>query len=244
MNRNLLISKIFILSAWTLFFGWLGSFGQPQLGRLLHPSLWWLVICATIVLALFLAVNLNRQATSSPQNNFWLRWPSLLILLLPLLYFIPTQKGGFNAATLQKRGIQTESGFVSSSLPAMPSTDSAYPPPLDKKKPQTDISLAQLAINPQDYQGNEVEVVCMTFIDARLPENLFMCYRYLITCCAADATPVFIFIKNPEARSVKNDTWIRAKGPFSLIENANTVVPSIQADSVQYIDEPPFPYLF
>lgn len=200
-----------------------------------------MVISATVILVLFLAVNLRRHVGSTQQGHFWLRWPALFLLLVPLLYFIPAQKGRVDAKTLEKRGIQTESGFIPGNLTAEPAASNDTPPPLPEP---TDIPLTKLSMNPEEYQGQEVEIVCKTFIDARLPDDLFMCYRYLLTCCAADAMPIFLFIKHPQARSIKNDAWIRATGKFSPIENAKIQVPSIQTDTVFYIDEPPFPFLF
>lgn len=242
--RALQISKIVILAEWALFFGWLVTYGQSSLGRLLHPNLWWLVICATVILVLFLAVNLRRQVASSQQNNFWLRWPSLIILLVPLLYYIPAQKARFNAATLEKRAIQTESGFIPGDIAEKAPANNDYPPPLAERDAPSDIPLTRLSTSPEEYLGKEVEVICKSFIDPHLPDDLFMCYRYLITCCAADAMPVFLFVKHPGAKAVKNDVWVRVKGPFSLIENAKVQVPSLQTDSILYIDEPPIPYLF
>ncbi len=243
--RALQLMKIGILAAWTAFFGWLVSLGQNQLGRLLHPSLWWLVGAATVVLLLFLAVNLRRQLPLADQGKGWLKWPALLILLVPLLYFITARNGRFDAATLAKRAIQTPSGFVPQSInTGAGDDDSGYPPLLPPKKTAADIPLTRLSREPENYEGKEVEIVCKTFVDQRLPDDLFMCYRYLITCCAADALPVFVFVKYPEARSIKNDQWIRAKGPFSRIENASITVPSIQTEMVEYIPEPPFPFIF
>ncbi|KAF0189835.1 MAG: hypothetical protein FD168_133 [Desulfobulbaceae bacterium] len=244
--RVLQIVKIIILAAWAAFFGWLVTFGQQQLGRLLHPSLWWLVGAATVVLILFLAVNLCRQLPAAQQGDGWLKWPALLILLVPLLYFIPAQSSRFGAETLAKRGIQTTAGFIPQAVnsEAEESDDKGYPPPLPARKANTDTPLTRLSMEPQNYEGKEVEIVCQTFVDERLPADLFMCYRYLISCCAADALPVFVFVKYPEARSIKSDQWIRAKGAFSRIENAQIMVPSIQTEKVEYIDEPPFPYLF
>lgn len=230
---------IAVLAAWAGFFGWLVSLGQSHLGRLLHPSLWWLAGSATVVLALFLAVNLWRRLPA-PSGGSWHKWPGLLILLVPLLYFIPARQGQFDATTLEKRAIRTDSGFIPHDL----GTGDAYPPPLPPKKAATDIPLTRLAMEPEKYLGQEVEIVCRSFVDKRLPDDLFMCYRYLITCCAADALPVFVFVKYPQARDVRNDQWIRAKGIFSLIENDKITVPSIQTEAVHSVDEPPFPYLF
>lgn len=242
--RTLQLMKIVVLAAWAVFFGWLVSWGQDVLGRLLHPSLWWLAGSATIVLTLLLAVNLRRDLPRSQEAASWHKWPGFLILLVPLLYFIPARQGQFDAATLERRAIQTSSGFIPHELSKGAQTDDGYPPPLPPKKAATDIPLNKLAMEPEKFIGREVEIVCRTFVDKRLPEDLFMCYRYLITCCAADALPVFVFVRYPEAGTIKNDQWIEAKGVFSLIENEKITVPSIQTESVRYVEEPPFPYLF
>lgn len=244
MSRTILISRIIILAAWTLFLGWLASAGQAYLGRLLHPSLWWLVRSATLILILFLAVTLRRQITTSQPAHFWLQWPALLVLLVPLLYFVPARLGNFTSATLNKRAIQTDSGFIAGNINTQSSAENDYPPPLPPKKAPTDIPLTRLTTQANDYLGKEVEVICRAFADKRLPDNHFLCYRYVITCCAADATPIFIVIKYPQAREIQNDQWIHTRGTFSLFSNKDTTWPLITTKKVEPVDEPPFPYIF
>lgn len=87
-------------------------------------------------------------------------------------------------------------------------------------------------------------MVCQCWVDERLPDNLIMCYRYLIICCAADARPVFIFVKPPKDTTVETDKWLRVKGTVSLTEEAGMEVPTIAPDSIIYVEEPTFPYTF
>lgn len=244
MIHAIQISRIIILVIWAFFLGWLVTRGQTHLGRFLHPNLWWLVHCATLILLLFLAVNLRRGVALSHSGNFWLQWPAFFVLLVPLLYFFPAKQGGFNAATLAKRAIQTEEGLITGNISTPSTQGNDYPPPLDDKEAPTDISLTRLNMQPNDYLGKEIEVVCRSFVDERLPNDLFMCYRYLLTCCAADAMPVFIFIRHPEAKTIANDKWIRAKGTFSLLPHKQKNAPLLTTGAVEDVDEPAFPYLF
>lgn len=231
--------EIGLLGVWAVFFAWLVTLGQKDLARLLHPSLWWLVGCASVILLLFLVVNLKRQVTGYRKNSLTMQWPSLLILLLPLLYFTHTQSSRFNADTFITRSLQTEDGFVQRSFDERVAAEIK-----EYEEENKEVSITKLFMQAKKYTGKEVEVVCQTFADERLPDNLIMCYRYLITCCAADARPVFIFIDPPEATTVQHDKWIRVKGTVSLTGEPGREVPTIAPGSILYVEEPIFPYAF
>lgn len=108
--------KIVLLAVWAFFFGWLVTLGRQELARLLHPTLWWFVVCASVILILFLLVNLGRRVTEDRQSSSTGKWSSLFILLVPLLYFIHAQSARFNTDTLTTRILQTEDGFVQGSF--------------------------------------------------------------------------------------------------------------------------------
>ncbi|HIP82843.1 MAG TPA: TIGR03943 family protein [Desulfocapsa sulfexigens] len=231
--------EIGLLGLWAFFFAWLVTLGQKDLARLLHPGLWWLVGCASVILLLFLVVNLKRQVTGYRKSSLAMQLPSLLILLLPLLYFTHTQSSRFNADTFITRSLQTENGFVQRSFDERVAAEIK-----EYEEENKEVSITKLFMQARKYTGKEVEVVCQTFADEHLPDNLIMCYRYLITCCAADARPVFIFIDPPEETTVQHDKWIRVKGTVSLIGEPGREVPTIAPDSILYVKEPKFPFAF
>ncbi|MEA2114358.1 MAG: TIGR03943 family protein [Thermodesulfobacteriota bacterium] len=235
----LLYFKIGLLGLWALFFCWLVTLGQKHLARLLHPGLWWLVVSAAVILILFLIVNLKRQVTEKQQKSLGMQWPSLLILLLPLLYFTHAQSARFNSKTFTTRSLQTENGFLQGSFDARVAAElRAY------EEGNKEVTLTQLFLHAKKYIGKEVEVVCQTFVDERLPDNQVMCYRYLMTCCAADARPIFVFVEPAEGTNVENDKWIKVKGTVGIISNSAGEVPTITPDSILYVKEPMFPYVF
>lgn len=227
--------RIILLGLWAGFFAWIVSLGQKDLARLLHPDLWWLVICATGILLLFLAVNCRRLVVGRQETSILWQWPGLATLLVPLLFFFQVQDARFNADTFSKRSIPTAEGFRQGDINLKD---------LGDESASTDIPLTRLVFASNTYIGKDVEVVCQTLVNDRLPEGIAMCYRYLMNCCAADAMPVFIFIKPLQETAIENDTWIRAKGILSMRKNSDIEVPMISADSVEYVEEPAFPYVF
>lgn len=229
------ILRILLLGMWTCFFTLLVSIGQKHLSHLLHPNLWWLVICAALILQVFLAVNCRRIVTSRQERSFFWQLPSLLILLVPLLFFFQFKDARFDADTFRKRSISTAEGFRRG--------EKVFSEQKEEQN-STEISLIQLNFNNEKYLGKEVEAVCQTFVDDRLPKGIAMCYRYMMTCCAADAMPIFVFIEHPKKLVIENDKWIRVKGILSMKKNSGVEVPLISLESSKYVKEPPFPYVY
>lgn len=230
--------RILLLGVWTGFFVWIVSFGQSHLARLLHPDLWWLVICAAVILLLFLLVNCRSLITDrhhGSHGSIWWQWPSLATLLVPLIFFLQAQDARFNADTFSKRTLPTAEGVGQGDI------YSADPP---EESESSDISLAQLIFNIDEYLGKEVEVVCQTFINDRLPKGIATCYRYSISCCAADARPLFIFIEQQNGLVIESDKWIRTKGILSKKITSGVDIPLLPAESVEYVDEPSVPYIY
>lgn len=231
--------EIGLLGVWALFFGWLVTLGQKDLARLLHPDLWWLVACASVILTLFLMVNLKRQITGYRKNTSTRKWSSLLILFIPLLYFTHTQSARFNTDTFTTRILQTEDRFVQGSFSERVAAEIK-----NYEEENKEIPITKLFLQTKKYTGKEVEVVCQTWADERLPDNFIMCYRYLMTCCAADARPIFIFISPPEGTTIEHDKWLRVKGTVSLTGEVGREVPTITPESLLYVEEPIFPFAF
>ncbi len=65
--------------------------------------------------------------------------------------------------------------------------------------------------------------------------------RLVITCCAADATPVFILVRTREPAPAQ-DTWVTAVGSYGGLSPADATVPVLRADTVTVIRQPRNPY--
>lgn len=232
-----ILVKSCLLALWVSLFIWLLSSGQPHLARLLHPKLWWLLVCGAVILLLFLGVGLRRPAANSIQISLWWRWPTLCILAVPLLYSLMLPSARFNAQTFAQRSIQEIEGITDQDYAAAGVGQGGV------GNDGGEISLDRLHNEATSLAGRQVETVCQAMHDQNLPKEIMICYRFRITCCAADAMPVFIFLRTELAGSFVNDTWVRVRGRLSLFENRGFAVPMVTVDSMISEKEPAFPFL-
>lgn len=88
-----------------------------------------------------------------------------------------------------------------------------------------------------------------------LPDQ-FVVMRYMIVCCAADATPLGIAVKATGGDQLKNNEWIEVEGMIrkATLPQADILVPLawtygqkeqplLQADGMRHIQAPKDPYL-
>lgn len=240
-----------IMAVWAVFFLWLFAVDQPTLARLLHPRLWWLVLGGAMVLIIFCGLALSRLRTHPAKPLRW-TWPTYLALLVPLCYFWPMQSARFNSQTFFDRTTspiettiteedegrnQTAPSPTDTTINTMADTSADSTAPIDA-------SFSQIVQDPQQFAGRKVEVLCQTLTDPRLPEDQFICYRFRITCCAADAQPVFVFVNRQGFPTPAKDAWVRVQGKLSTHRVDNITFPLLQAEHVQQEAEPSFPFIF
>lgn len=225
--------NIIALLVWAVFLAWLLTYGKSDLVRLIHPRLWWVLGIAVVVLALYLGSFIPPFSLRTPGKSLVIELPSILILLAPVLYFSVARDARLDGASLHNKITQTDRGVFLDSVPSFGIFDDG----------STDaMSFSKIIRQPGNYQNKEVEIVCQSFVNDKLPEDTAMCYRYWITCCAADALPVFVFLKNRKELEIENDRWIKVQGPLSLFYNNNMEFISIDAQMIEYVEEPSFPW--
>jgi putative membrane protein len=238
------IIQCLVLALWAGFFLWLVVFGQIHLARLLHPKLWWLVVCGAVVLLLFLVVNWNRPAATVQGAALRWRWPAFLILLLPLLYAIMLPTARFDSQTFAHRVVQASDWCIGAERTGRTSGRRRNGRRRGGGRGVSEVPLTRLNAEAARYAGKNVEAVCQVLRDPQLPEDLMICYRFVITCCAADARPVFVFVKKTNQPFPEKDTWVRVKGRLDLYQNRGLTIPMITADTLIVEKEPAFPFLF
>lgn len=225
------------LAAWGIFFAWLLIWGQDDLIRLLNPNLWWLVIGGATLLLFLSFASLFRSSHTHRQQPFVVTLCQTALVVLPLVFFPLAREGRFGSMALEKRGI-----IPNTSKMAVP-----YPPLLEdrqKEEENGEISLMSLFRNTNKYEGKTIRISGMVFRNEKLPENVFMCYRFLMTCCAADAAPVFTMVEYNKAKELQKDSWVQIQGVFTMIEKEGMPIPTIKAEEVHEIEEPAIPFLF
>ena len=69
-----------------------------------------------------------------------------------------------------------------------------------------------------------------------------MLYRYVMTCCAADAQAVFVVLKNRAVDDLKIDTWVKVSGSWIHPPGLGDMA-KIEVETLEIVPEPKEPYL-
>ncbi|MDH3347888.1 MAG: TIGR03943 family protein [Desulfobulbaceae bacterium] len=251
MSRAEQILRITTLSGWLILFLHLlatPTGGQTQrLGYFLNPSLWWLIGCGVVMTIILLASELFSNR--GPRQGF--RPAALgqnLILLLPLLLYLPAQDVTLSSASFSKRLTgKPDLTLLQNNEPILQpgQHDKNAPSILEtEKKRIMEFPLSYLIDNPKNYIGKQTKVKGMVFYNDDLPASTFLCIRLLITCCLADASPKGILINYSDKTPPPEHSWVVVEGNYMAINSRDKDFLGIKAKSLEVVPEPQLPYLY
>lgn len=95
-----------------------------------------------------------------------------------------------------------------------------------------------------NYLGREISVIGFVYRNPDLSDTQFVVVRYLIICCAADASPYGLLCESSEAKKYPQGTWLSVRGTLKTGKFNDREVPSIKVTSVERIDTPQNPYVY
>ena len=223
-----------------------------QIVFLLHPDYMWLSNTAGIVLlamAIFKVIRQSRMSSSatalSKVQHLSLMpkgWSSALLLLIGLLGLWYTPKPFASDIALQ-RGV-TDVVAVTRSQPQAFRVSSK---PQDKTIVDW-VRTLNVYPEPDEYQGQAVDVSGFIIHPPDLPKNYVLISRFILTCCAADAYPVGLPVKldgdslNGDRTRYPADEWFRVKGRMGTEEINGDRRLTVLAAEIDAIEEPKNPY--
>ena len=108
-----------------------------------------------------------------------------------------------------------------------------------------DVSVYDLASRAVLGGGTTLQGRSLRFIGfvARGSAGNFTLARLVITCCAADASPVFVQVSDPALRGdVRRDSWVRVTGRYEGVSATEDGVPVVRATAVRTVPVPSNPY--
>jgi putative membrane protein len=188
------------------------------------------------------------------------------ILLLPILYLMSMMIMGDNrlgSSAFKNRFVGPAASMMNPKDVDL--SDAPDPRPWKKEKvppasPETDAAnsalqretreptILEIFKNPKRYDGQQVTVSGMILRDEKLGQHFggrdTAVYRFLITCCAADALPLAIALDSKSAQAFEKDQWVRVTGIFRLLQIAGKPVPFMEDPVITPAEAPAFPYLF
>jgi uncharacterized repeat protein (TIGR03943 family) len=192
-------------------------FLKPQFGILIYISLF--------ILGLF-AFSMVTLKTKPRVSDSLIKG---MILLVPAVFI-------FSA------GDQTLGGFaLSKRTLASPEKTGIAPGPAAEKQddPETsEPSILKLVQEWDRYKDTRVTLEGVYYEPREKDETLAVVFRYMVSCCAADALPLGVIIKKEGVRDIKDNDWVRITGVVS--EDMLDGVPAIFM-TLERIEKTPLP---
>ncbi len=239
-----------VLVAWIAGFGWLARGTEdapPLLGKFIRSDYWWLVYAA---IGILIALGASL-AVSRPNQHGLARLKSLVqivVLFFPLLCLHLATTSDLSIGAAERRSLYTPRAVASrpqasKPIKARPKRETpvrnvkavkAVKTPLKVRQP----TLLDLVSDPDRFQGSHTALVGIVHRDKRLPRGSFFCYRLVMVCCAADATPAGVIVKWPESRKLKTGTWVKVGGKVTTTQFKAADYPAILADRVEKTKPP------
>lgn len=105
-------------------------------------------------------------------------------------------------------------------------------------------TLDELMINPNNYVGKTIEITGFVFRDTDFSDNDFVIGRLSMICCAADMQIVGLMCNMENAKSLKNDTWLKVKGKIKIGTYYRKKMPVIDVKEIQSISKPENEYVY
>ena len=231
-------SRPLLYLAW--FFSLTGLLPNVAYEAFLRPEFGILLVVAVGVLLGFLGVEMGRPPTLS--KGSFSDTIRILILAMPLAYLSIGRTVALDSNAFSKRwtGLSAHS--------SIDSTDETNQASENAEPEIQEVDLIGLCWNSEAYEGKNIVVEGMLRhepeVEQRYGGNGWLLYRFVISCCAADAQPAAVLLTGEMSTNWTKDAWVRAIGNFTLRPDAPQPIPILELGTLDPIPKPRDPYLY
>ena len=232
--------KVWILRGIGLFLFW--QWFSGNLSLYIHARFSWLTLVAALSFVLIGGVyHTRRERLDAQHHHGEFAWGGFFLILTPILFGLLAPGKPLGADAMRCRSINVAS--IGST--ATPITKKIAV--IHHDEPQTILDWVMAfwsESNLANIVGAPATVSGFVYRDQKATTGMFMVGRFVITCCAADATPVGLYVAWPNSQTLSNDQWVEVSGHFELQTLAETATPVLVAEAITVIDMPEQPYLY
>jgi uncharacterized repeat protein (TIGR03943 family) len=100
------------------------------------------------------------------------------------------------------------------------------------------------AEDPAAFDDQPADVIGFVYRTGALRPDQFLVSRFIVTCCAADASGVAMLVEWPDAAGLAENTWVRVRGPVRAAEMSGKPIPLVLAVTVEPTAQPEHPYMY
>jgi len=222
-----------------IFFEWFSG----NFSLYIHERFLWLLILASFGLVYMGAVYHARWVKTDDRHqhqhgNF--SWGGLCLVLIPIMLGLLAPRKPLGADAMRYRNIGVES-MLSLKLPK---TNTMLLRPVRQRNILDWLTAFLVEPELETHIGEKAVVSGFVYREDDFQEHIFLVSRFVITCCAADASPVGLYVYWPDEKTLVEDQWIEVAGHFELRKIQGKATPVLIAETVTLIDIPAQPYLY
>ena len=226
------VIRLSIFIAWFLFI--LVLFSTGKLAIFIRKSYAPLSLAAAIIIA-GLIVNTLRE---KHETSHTLTWRFLALFLFPLVLALIARPDTLSTFAVARRGITSEVTISNTELLNMMKSH------VEQEGRYRTMTLKQaLAIakeEPAQANGMLISTEGLVLKNKDTGTDTFTLIRFLIFCCAADATPLGIPVTWDKSVELKQDAWVRVNGKLVVDQNGAKIV----GEEVTVVPQPSDSYLY
>ncbi len=97
---------------------------------------------------------------------------------------------------------------------------------------------------PGRHAGKPVRVTGFVYRDSRLPAGWFLVARFVVQCCAVDATPIGLPVRAADGKVPEAGSWVSVEGMWEVAEVRGERKAVIAPTAVTPTARPEQPYLY
>ena len=231
IKKDSAINLLFVI--WITFISYL--FLSRRLILYIEKHYTFLTLLGLFILILMLILRLKRASLPSRINP-----PDALLLsllLFPVLLGVLVRPTGLSSLAAVKRGInlrlEDRRAAILEGLKEKVEKEGQY------RRLNIKHILAISQKKPESIQDSLVVTEGIVYNESENSDS-FILIRFLITCCAAHATPLGIKIESEKAGELKQDSWVKVYGKLKLMEEK----PVIIAENIDPAPKPRDTYLY
>lgn len=231
-----------LLFLWACVFSALLATGQYRM--YLTPAFWPLLLLALILLCLFIAARFARGRIRAPIGSTGAVVVRTGFLLLPLLYLAGGHGESLGSFAFGKRNLMDWAAGMGYIVDGLPSGTAA--PEIQKASEGNGIerNLLELQWNYVRLSGMRIRTLGQVAVDESLPRGFFVLFRFVITCCVADARPVAMPIAFTEGNLPSSDDWVWVEGVLKVEDFLGRKTLIIRAEYMEKAEAPRDIYLY
>ncbi len=160
------------------------------------------------------------------------------VLAIPLLYVFSAPTQGLGTHAMEKRMTLIDLSEIRKLPPVQLWEDDGVPQGEGKE-----INIRDLVMAGNVWDGKVVTTEGMVYRDDTLGDDRLLLFRFLMTCCAADAFPVGVVVERKDLGDYVNDTWLRVTGVAEIRIYGEQKKLFIRPRVISPIERPANPYL-